>query len=866
MFKPLDQMWARAANSRADSDIAYFYDLMFLGEALTKTVTAALVAAVQDDRDRHRYQHEYRLFRASGLGDWQTSLDEILTGPAAQHLLPGARDLQRELTQRLDATSWQYQAVEALSACLHVFGVGDGSITGKQALRQWFSLFPELRNKTRGHGAPHGVNCSKACEPLERSLTSICSNLCLFQYPWAYLHRNLSGKYRVTPISADVQPFEPLKSSRDFSFPSGIYVYFDKTVEVTLISSDVEASDFYYPNGGFRKSRFEWFSYYSDSRADGDASNYLVPASSLPPSETEGLKELGTIGQAFSNIPQVPTGYVTRRGLEDRLFRVLKDDRHPLVTLAGKGGTGKTWLALSVLRALAELDRFFAILWFSARDIDLLPQGPKLVAPHILTDHDIAIEFTRLVEPSALREKDFRPLEYFATALRNQLVKEPILFVLDNFETVRDPEELFGWVDQNLRLPNKVLITTRHRDFTGDYCVDVGGMTESEALELIRSTAASLGIKNLLTSDFCSELVRESGGHPYVLKILLGELAKEGSTAKIQRLVASKPEILQALFERTYAALSPVARRVFLTLCAWRSAVPEVGIEAVLLRPDIHERIDVESALDELRRLSFVESSQSQADDSVFVTVPLAAREFGLGKLKASPLRYEIESDRELLRAFGAAQTSDVVHGIGPRVQRLIAFVAERAAQDKSSLEHLLPILNFVGRRFPRTYLALADMYSESADSAGLDKATMEVERFLELASTVPERVEACRRLAELNRMRQDFYGEIRALVDLASLSEVPFREVSDAANRVNFIFRDKGLAIDTSEKRAIFRRLAEVMAARIRNEGDADDCSRLGWLYCHLRDKASAMSYADLGLQLDPSNDHCQRLRRRLG
>jgi hypothetical protein len=51
--------------------------------------------------------------------------------------------------------------------------------------------------------------------------------------------------------------------------------------------------------------------------------------------------------------------------------------------------------------------------------------------------------------------------------VNDQLCATP-LFVFDNFETVRSPAELYIWIDTYVRPPDKVLITTRFRDFKGD--------------------------------------------------------------------------------------------------------------------------------------------------------------------------------------------------------------------------------------------------------------------------------------------------------------------------------------------------------------------------------------------------------------
>ena len=78
MLKPIKAMFDRAENEKSESDVAYFNALMYTGELVMKLAIAGLVAAVQDDRERHRYRLEYRLVRANSLGDWDQVLDDIL--------------------------------------------------------------------------------------------------------------------------------------------------------------------------------------------------------------------------------------------------------------------------------------------------------------------------------------------------------------------------------------------------------------------------------------------------------------------------------------------------------------------------------------------------------------------------------------------------------------------------------------------------------------------------------------------------------------------------------------------------------------------------------------------------------------------
>ena len=73
------------------------------------------------------------------------------------------------------------------------------------------------------------------------------------------------------------------------------------------------------------------------------------------------------------------------------------DDRRAVVTLLGRGGIGKTSLALSVLPRLYEEEIFDAIVWFSSRDIDLQSSGAKLVTAEVVTKKDISANYLSLI-------------------------------------------------------------------------------------------------------------------------------------------------------------------------------------------------------------------------------------------------------------------------------------------------------------------------------------------------------------------------------------------------------------------------------------------------------------------------------------
>jgi|SRR5271166_172080 len=864
----LQRAFERLDIARQDSDTSLFMHLMYVGEFVTKIVTLAMIAGIEDDSDRHRYRILYKLVRADGLGDWGTAIDEILTGPAAQSLLEEARVEQQELSEKCAPGAWQYDCAARLDECLRSIDATRDQFPFKADARRWFAQFAELRNKTKAHGATSASTCSAICPPLEQSVRLLVEHFSLFKREWAYIHRNLSGKYRVTKLSDKAQSFDPLKNSSTAtkwgSLPDGVYVTYDRPRHVELMVSDAESTDFFVPNGAFTNKKFEMLSLISDTRKQLDVTPYLSPAGDLPQSETQGLGLLDVQGNVFGNLPGLTSTYVSRSILESDLEERLLNDRNPVVTLVGRGGIGKTSLALTVLHKLKFSDRFGAIFWFSARDIDLLPEGPKLVRPHLLSEGDIAKEFSRLVKPDEAGAKGFKPINFFAECLTKTPFDFPILFVFDNFETVRNPQELFAWIDTYIRLPNKILITSRSRDFKADYPVEVFGMSEAESDLLIDLTAAQLSIGSLVNEEFKRDLYRESDGHPYVIKLLLGEAANSGKTGKVERIVAGKEEVLDALFERSYASLSPSAKQIFLTLCNWRSVVPAIAIEAVTLRT-ANEYLDVESALKELRRTSFIEAAESDRDEGAFLSVPLVASVFGKKKLDVSPMKTAVAANVAILQYFGAAQKTDIRHGIGPRIERFFRRVADEVNQNPGCLAGYVPMLEFIARRYYRGWWLLADLYEEAGQDASFQKTKECVSRFLEAGLNPSEKRDAWERMAWLCRRTQDGLGEVHALVELCSVPNIEFTAVSDAINRWNMLFKQQYLPIATDERVILGTRLLSLAESRL-TEADATDYSRIAWLALALHNETTGRRLTLEGLAIDPYNEHCVKLALKLG
>ena len=861
MLRPLQLIWDRTQQDREDSDVAYFGSLMYLGEIVAKLVVAGMVAAIQDDKDRLRYRQVHALIRADGIGKWAMVLDQILTGPSSQFFSNTSRTEQRELTQKLGPGSWQYDATTHIHSCCEAVNEHCEPLPQKLALSQSIHLFAQLRNKTRGHGALAHDVVTALCPQLELALKLLIDNFSLFRREWAYLHRNLSGKYRVTNLGESTLQFDYLRKSKSGLHQDGVYVFFDCPCVVELAQSDTNANDFFLANGGYTQKRHEFISYITGGTLYRDSAPFLHPTSTLPASETEGTHFLDTVGSCFTNIPEPPSDFIHRDNLESELSRLLTDERHDIITLIGSGGIGKTSLTLQVLNGVAKGGRYALIVWFSARDIELTPQGAKQVRPFVLDIKDISKEYVALLQPSESQEPKFDAFNFLSTELGKCSIG-PALFVLDNFETVSNPLEVYKWFDTYLRPPNKLLITTRFRDFKGDYPVEVVGMTESECSELIATTARQLRISEFITMEYTQHLFDESDGHPYVVKILLGDVAKERKLVPIRRIMAGQEDILTALFERTYGHLPPAAQRVFLTLSSWRSTIPLVAVQAVMLRRE-NERIDVVKAVEALTRSSFVEILTSDEHSDEFIHVPLTAATFGRGKLHASPYRAAVEADTKLLHQFGAGQKDSVARGIDSHVKRFVSFVASKTEEDPSALKDYSQILEAVARHHPPAWLRVAELYRDVGTPSMLDAAKAAVRRYLE-HSEVSDDVVPWKMLADCCRWSDDLMGEAHALVELSRRTDVEFSEISASANRLNAVLAESTDTMAPDEKKILVEQMADVLEMRI-EEGNSTDRSRLAWLRLHIGDEPRARQHVAEGLRMDPDNQYCQRLQERL-
>jgi hypothetical protein len=303
-------------------------------------------------------------------------------------------------------------------------------------------------------------------------------------------------------------------------------------------------------------------------------------------------------------------------------------------------------------------------------------------------------------------------VEHFASVLEGATENngKGVLFVFDNFETMENVRELHRFLDTYTHLPNKVLITSRERAFKADYPIEVKGMEKAEAFEMLTTGARDLGIEPLVTSAVAESIYEFTKGHAYVMRVVLGEIAKERRYVPPSQIISNRVDIVNAIFERSFSKLTYDGRSVFLAISNWKSRIPELAILVVLGQ----RGIDVEAGIEECRRLSLITLSELE-DGQPCYSAPQLARVFGKKKLDGDPDRLVIQEDIETLQRFGVASENVSHETQESLILRFVSWCREEAeGADANRIRQLDALLETLAGLWSGGWLHLAHFRQQS--------------------------------------------------------------------------------------------------------------------------------------------------------
>ena len=369
------------------------------------------------------------------------------------------------------------------------------------------------------------------------------------------------------------------------------------------------------------------------------------------------LDQLCPLGPAHPRPPRVyenlPAPTYSQFVMRPQAFAEVADGlgkRTAAVLIVGLGGNGKTSLAREVAAAClkddAQAPRFDSVVWVSDKD---RPGTTNLstVLDEIARTLDYP-GFTQFAHDEKRRE------------VEQLLRRQRVLLVIDNFETITDGA-LLTWL-LNMPEPSKALITTREywREFRrGGWPVELRGMSEAEAWELMSEHARALKIDRLLNERAELEpLLAATGGNPKALTMTMGLIKYERRPLQqvVDDLYAARGEIFDKLFTRAWSLLDEAARRVLLVTTFFPTSASS---EALSASADV-QGFAFDRAVERLANLSLLDVQQEDLNSPPRYVLHPLVRAFARAKLAEQP-GFEPEARKRWLNWY-ANLTSSVGH------------------------------------------------------------------------------------------------------------------------------------------------------------------------------------------------------------
>ncbi|HNT77620.1 MAG TPA: tetratricopeptide repeat protein [Anaerolineae bacterium] len=329
----------------------------------------------------------------------------------------------------------------------------------------------------------------------------------------------------------------------------------------------------------------------------------------------------------FQNLPS-RSDFIGREDAKALVHEALRS-RSYLISIDGIGGIGKSSLALEVAYECLNARKngvtdvkiaiFEGFIWATAKDRDL-------------SLNDLLDIVARTLDNPGIVQN---PLEEKRFAVEKLLRKQPYLLIIDNFETIND--DTVREFLLNLPEPSKALITTREQKLTRVWTVSLKGLTEAEALMLMRSEGKRLGMHALQVAEdyVLLRLYQATGGIPLAIKWAIGQIKQKGQSLDL--VLASLHEatgnIFDHIFGYSWDLLSGDARHVLIVMPLFAAPAAYDAIEAT---SDVRH-FALDEALGQLVEMSLIEASDALEKDTRRYDIHSLTRAFALGKSRQYP-------------------------------------------------------------------------------------------------------------------------------------------------------------------------------------------------------------------------------------
>ncbi len=413
-----------------------------------------------------------------------------------------------------------------------------------------------------------------------------------------------------------------------------------------------------------------------------------------------------------SNVELPGSPLIGRESELERIRSTLAGEAH-LLTVTGRGGTGKTRLALAA--GVDLLDMFPGGSWFVAlADIE----SPAHFLPAVASRLGVA----EAQNGSVL------------TAIAERLQEAPTLLILDNLEQLRDAA---GTIDELLRAaPGARILATSQvpLQLTQEHVLALGPLATESGVRLFVDRAAQHA--DLTTSDgslaAVNAICERLDGLPLAIELAAARtvvLAPEellrrlgdslGILTSRERDRPARQRSLRATIEWSFALLEPRDAELFATLSLF--ALTFTLADATALAAD-----DVLDGLDSLVQFSFVRRLAAR-DGAACFTIAQALREFGREQL--------VSSGR--LEAARAAHARWALARAEAGWEALLSDAPDPSSWTAAIGDDVRLALEFLRPRDPLLHLQLASAYAATTtDPAGLPALAAELDHAIAATAT----------------------------------------------------------------------------------------------------------------------------------
>lgn len=315
--------------------------------------------------------------------------------------------------------------------------------------------------------------------------------------------------------------------------------------------------------------------------------------------------------KAIHNLPSPDyddTGFYPRPRLEQEL-RAKILGRHPVITVLGEGGAGKSALALQTLYGLIDNNDhdFDAVIWISAKSHRLTTNEVTRIENAITDSLGVFKAAADLLEPG-----DKSPIQ----RLRDLLSENKVLLCIDNLETI---------IDSSVRdfasdVPGESkLVFTSRVPLGSDLSVIVDDFNENEALAYLYRLCDAYSIDSLrgLGKDTLLKHIRRLNCKPLLLKWFAMGVASGADPAVITR----NPELaLNFCLENVVEKLSQHAQYIGRVL----ALLPKPASMGVLNFVSELSPQETEAAIIQLLRFALVVQSDLTQYEKTYQLRPFA--------------------------------------------------------------------------------------------------------------------------------------------------------------------------------------------------------------------------------------------------